>query len=90
MLCKYDGTNVALGKTSVQPTHFSNRQLHIHLTANGIIKNERVAAAMLAVDRANFCKHSPYSDSPQGIGYAVTISAPHMVRYIVCLIFTHI
>lgn len=35
---------------------------------------------MMAVDRANFCKNKPYVDSPQGIGYAVTISAPHMVN----------
>lgn len=49
---------------------------------NGIIKNERVAQAMLSVDRANFCKQNPYTDSPQGIGYAVTISAPHMVSYL--------
>jgi len=51
----------------------------IILSANGIIKNERVANAMKAVDRANFIKNNPYIDSPQGIGYAVTISAPHMV-----------
>lgn len=35
---------------------------------------------MRAVDRANFINTNPYIDSPQGIGYAVTISAPHMVR----------
>jgi len=33
---------------------------------------------MKAVDRADYCKNSPYQDSPQGIGYGVTISAPHM------------
>jgi len=36
---------------------------------------------MRAVDRGIYCKHNPYADSPQGIGYAVTISAPHMVDY---------
>ncbi|KAH7941428.1 hypothetical protein HPB49_013677 [Dermacentor silvarum] len=34
---------------------------------------------MSSVDRGNYCPHNPYMDSPQGIGYAVTISAPHMV-----------
>ena len=53
----------------------------IFFPANGIIKNERVAQAMKAVDRGNFCSHAPYMDAPQGIGYAVTISAPHMVRF---------
>ena len=49
------------------------------LTAHGIIETDSVASAMKAVDRADYCKHSPYQDSPQGIGYGVTISAPHMV-----------
>lgn len=33
---------------------------------------------MLAVDRCFFAPRDPYVDSPQGIGYGVTISAPHM------------
>ena len=33
---------------------------------------------MLRVDRKNYCNHDPYKDRPQGIGYNVTISAPHM------------
>ncbi len=33
---------------------------------------------MLAVDRADFCSAAPYIDTPQGIGYNATISAPHM------------
>lgn len=33
----------------------------------------------MAVDRGFYSKHNPYMDSPQGIGYGVTISAPHMV-----------
>jgi hypothetical protein len=47
--------------------------------ANGIVKNSRVADAMRAVDRGHFSRNNPYMDSPQGIGYSVTISAPHMV-----------
>ena len=33
---------------------------------------------MEQVDRKFYCPSSPYQDSPQGIGYGVTISAPHM------------
>lgn len=47
---------------------------------NDILKTQRVIDAMKKVDRANFCKLNPYNDSPQTIGYSVTISAPHMVR----------
>ena len=38
---------------------------------------------MLLVDRKNYAKGIPYQDAPQGIGYGVTISAPHMVIHIV-------
>jgi protein-L-isoaspartate(D-aspartate) O-methyltransferase len=39
-----------------------------------------VKEAMLKVDRGNYVsgKHGAYDDCPQGIGYAATISAPHM------------
>jgi len=43
------------------------------------VKSERVAEAMLAVDRGLFSSFNPYADSPQSIGYGATISAPHMV-----------
>jgi protein-L-isoaspartate(D-aspartate) O-methyltransferase len=33
---------------------------------------------MRLVDRGHYSKVNAYSDSPQGIGYGVTISAPHM------------
>lgn len=34
---------------------------------------------MLRVDRSNYCpSQTPYADSPCGIGYGATISAPHM------------
>ncbi|XP_052275373.1 protein-L-isoaspartate(D-aspartate) O-methyltransferase-like isoform X4 [Dreissena polymorpha] len=57
----------------------SNANLVDNLHANGIIKDLRVIEAMKAVDRKHFCKFNPYNDSPQSIGYQVTISAPHMV-----------
>jgi protein-L-isoaspartate(D-aspartate) O-methyltransferase len=52
----------------------------LFVSENGIIKDPRVAEVMKKVDRAHYCKHNSYTDSPQSIGYAVTISAPHMVR----------
>jgi len=36
---------------------------------------------MKAVDRGNYVSTAPYLDQPQGIGYGVTISAPHMVLF---------
>jgi protein-L-isoaspartate(D-aspartate) O-methyltransferase len=33
---------------------------------------------MMQVDRAHYAPSRPYEDSPQGIGHAATISAPHM------------
>ncbi|XP_023235164.1 protein-L-isoaspartate(D-aspartate) O-methyltransferase-like isoform X2 [Centruroides sculpturatus] len=56
----------------------NNYELIQNLKKNVIIRSERVEKAMLAVDRGNYCKHNAYMDSPQGIGFAVTISAPHM------------
>lgn len=56
----------------------NNAELIQNLKKNGIIKDPRVEKAMLSVDRVNYCKNNPYLDSPQGIGFAVTISAPHM------------
>uniref|UniRef100_A0A2L2XXI4 Protein-L-isoaspartate O-methyltransferase n=1 Tax=Parasteatoda tepidariorum TaxID=114398 RepID=A0A2L2XXI4_PARTP len=56
----------------------NNADLVLNLKKNGIIKDPKVERTMLAVDRVNYCKNNPYMDSPQGIGYAVTISAPHM------------
>ncbi|PGH12555.1 protein-L-isoaspartate O-methyltransferase [Helicocarpus griseus UAMH5409] len=56
----------------------TNSQLINNLFKNAIIKHERVKKAMLDVDRGDYCPASPYEDSPQSIGYAATISAPHM------------
>ena len=51
--------------------------------ANGIIKSLKVVDAMESIDRGFYCRNNPYMDSPQGIGYAVTISAPHMVMIMI-------
>ncbi|CAL4092901.1 unnamed protein product, partial [Meganyctiphanes norvegica] len=48
------------------------------LKANAIVKTPEVERVMLRVDRGKYSKANPYMDSPQGIGYGVTISAPHM------------
>ena len=44
-----------------------------------MINTDKVEKVMKSVDRGDFCKSNPYYDAPQGIGYGVTISAPHMV-----------
>ncbi|CAH0407039.1 unnamed protein product [Chilo suppressalis] len=56
----------------------NNADMIRNLRANGIIKSDTVANAMIAVDRKNYCPYAPYHDSPQSIGYSATISAPHM------------
>lgn len=68
----------------------SNANLVDNLHANGIIKSERVVSAMKAVDRKYFCKHNPYIDSPQSIGYHVTISAPHMHAHALEILSDHL
>ena len=52
------------------------------IIGQGILTNEQTVQAMLLVDRKNYAKGVPYQDAPQGIGYGVTISAPHMVIHI--------
>ena len=54
-----------------------------NMTGNGIIQSDSVFNAMAAVDRGEYSEQSPYMDSPQSIGYGVTISAPHMASYLV-------
>ena len=52
------------------------------LARNGVLRSERAAAAMRAVDRGHYLPRgragSAYEDAPQPIGHGVTISAPHM------------
>lgn len=59
----------------------TNADLVRNLRANNIIKSDVIERTMLAVDRGKYSKSNPYMDAPQGIGYAVTISAPHMHAY---------
>ncbi|KAL6233483.1 hypothetical protein BDW75DRAFT_231913 [Aspergillus navahoensis] len=56
----------------------TNNELIENLCREGLIKNERVKQAMMAVDRGHYAPVRPYSDSPQPIGHGATISAPHM------------
>ncbi|OJJ48064.1 hypothetical protein ASPZODRAFT_157879 [Penicilliopsis zonata CBS 506.65] len=56
----------------------SNKELVENLFSAGLVKSERVKAAMLGVDRGHYAPLQPYSDSPQPIGHGATISAPHM------------
>lgn len=60
----------------------NNKELVQHLKQSRTIKSERVYEAMCAVDRGNYTHPNyAYIDSPQGIGYGATISAPHMHAY---------
>ena len=68
----------------------SNADLVNRLKENGIVTSPRVEKAMKAVDRANYCTHNPYMDSPQGIGFQATISAPHMHAHALELLKDHL
>ncbi|KAJ2862714.1 hypothetical protein GGH94_004090 [Coemansia aciculifera] len=59
----------------------TNDELVDNLVKARIISSSQVISAMRAVDRAHFSRQYPYEDSPQGIGYGATISAPHMHGY---------
>ncbi|XP_022083177.1 protein-L-isoaspartate(D-aspartate) O-methyltransferase-like isoform X2 [Acanthaster planci] len=67
-------------------------ELVYKLKQHGIIKSESVHNAMKQVDRKSYSKSKtdPYADSPQGIGYAVTISAPHMHAHALELLKDHL
>lgn len=45
---------------------------------------------MLKVDRGHYSRNNPYMDAPQGIGYGVTISAPHMHAHALELLKEHL
>jgi protein-L-isoaspartate(D-aspartate) O-methyltransferase len=59
-------------------TGSSNVELISNLVQSGIITNKRVKEAMLQTDRKFYAPQHPYTDAPQPIGHAATISAPHM------------
>ncbi|KAF2707447.1 protein-L-isoaspartate O-methyltransferase [Pleomassaria siparia CBS 279.74] len=68
----------------------TNEVLVANLAQNGMINSDRVKEAMLKVDRAHFAPRSPYQDSPQSIGHAATISAPHMHANACCSLLDYL
>nr|XP_006812306.1 PREDICTED: protein-L-isoaspartate(D-aspartate) O-methyltransferase-like isoform X1 [Saccoglossus kowalevskii] len=68
----------------------NHQELINRLRQNGIIKHDNVYDAMMAVDRGKYSKYNPYMDSPQSIGYAATISAPHMHAHALELLSNHL
>ena len=82
-----DNSDISLSISSVTNISISmawrssgstNLELIQNLKKNGLIKSAKVEKAMSTVDRANYCSKNSYFDSPQPIGFGVTISAPHM------------
>ena len=53
-------------------------QLVQDLKRFGSLINSSVENAILKTDRKWYCRHNPYSDSAQDIGFGGTLSAPHM------------
>ncbi|KAI3385737.1 hypothetical protein SNEBB_011238 [Seison nebaliae] len=70
----------------------TNVELVKNLRGNGIISSDRVANAMMKIDRKNYVldPSSAYYDRPQPIGYSVTISAPHMHAYALEVLKDHL
>ncbi|KZT69179.1 protein-L-isoaspartate O-methyltransferase [Daedalea quercina L-15889] len=66
-------------------TGSTNVELIANMAKHGLIRSERVQAAMKKVNRAHYVRnpHEAYEDSPQPIGHGATISAPHMHAYAV-------
>lgn len=56
----------------------SNAALVENMWRHGLITDASVKEAFLRVDRGHYAPSRPYEDSPQPIGHAATISAPHM------------
>lgn len=56
----------------------SNLDLVRNLRKHAIIRSDEVERVMSSVDRSKYVRVNPYMDAPQGIGFGVTISAPHM------------
>jgi len=67
-----------------------NKSLVETLFTNNIVKSEEVKKVMMQVDRGNYVKHNPYMDSPQAIGFNITISAPHMHAHALELLKDHL
>ncbi|CAB3366051.1 Hypothetical predicted protein [Cloeon dipterum] len=70
----------------------TNTELVANLKANGIITSAEVEKAMLRTDRGKYILevNKPYQDAPQGIGYGVTISAPHMHAHALEILKDHL
>ncbi|RTG84414.1 protein-L-isoaspartate(D-aspartate) O-methyltransferase [Schistosoma bovis] len=69
-------TNSSMAWKSSGSTH---TELINNLFRNRVISSEIVKNTMLSVDRGYFARSNSYEDRPSSIGYAATISAPHMV-----------
>ncbi|XP_067017645.1 protein-L-isoaspartate(D-aspartate) O-methyltransferase-like [Acropora muricata] len=59
----------------------NNKDLIDQLKVHGVLKSDRVEAALRKVDRKHYCRSRSFEDSPQPIGFQATISAPHMHVY---------
>ncbi|CAH8593058.1 unnamed protein product [Schistosoma bovis] len=71
-------TNSSMAWKSSGSTH---TELINNLFRNRVISSEIVKNTMLSVDRGYFARSNSYEDRPSSIGYAATISAPHMHAY---------
>ncbi|XP_033097139.1 protein-L-isoaspartate(D-aspartate) O-methyltransferase-like isoform X2 [Anneissia japonica] len=78
LFCFFMGAHLRPFIMAWRSTGTTHEELITKLRQNGIITNDKVFNAMMKVNRMYYSKHNPFNDSPQSIGYGVTISAPHM------------
>lgn len=65
--------------------------LHSHMRVeNGIINSEKVEKVMQETDRADFCTHSPYLDSPQSIGNIFVLMCARLLQVGPCDTKSHL
>jgi len=67
-----------------------NHDMVTQLKVNEVVQSSEVESAMKQVDRQFYCPNNPFKDAPQGIGYGVTISAPHMHAFVLEALKEHL
>ncbi|PSC67684.1 L-isoaspartate(D-aspartate) O-methyltransferase [Micractinium conductrix] len=88
------GANLPRIKSAMAYRTFARSQAGLvdSLVEYGVIRSPEVEAVMRSLDRGHFTERPEfaYCDAPQTIGYAATISAPHMHAWALELLIDHL
>lgn len=70
--------SINMNKTSSKSQSLNDKLID-KLVSDRVVKSQSVESVMRKIDRGDFTGGNyAYYDSPSGIGYSATISAPHM------------